>query len=188
MFTNRLFNLWTVAALMMITACAPDAASTPTSPISMSAPIVEAAPSPEPTLNTEAGVWSEGLPPNGVWQAVLTPQDFVQNGVSRYVAEEEWAGVYTWTFQDGKAQLDFLEPIETATFTCLAEYVAVGGVVSFIFHSSILAGPCAGALDDVQWRLDDDGLYFHLVASNRGPFVEIKTTYEAKPFQKISDL
>jgi hypothetical protein len=179
MKNKKLFVIGLLLLSVTLAACNPTAPS--------SAPIVEADPSPEPTLNTEAGVWSEGLPPNGVWQAVLTPQDFVQNGVSRHVAEEEWAGVYTWTFQDGNAQLDFLGPIETATFTCLAEYAAVDGVVSFIFHPSILAGPCAGAIDDVQWRLDDDGLHFYLVASNRGPFVEIKTTYEAKPFPKVSD-
>lgn len=184
MFINRLCNLLIVAALM-IAACAPAVAPTSTSPIAASAPIVAALPVLE--SNTDAEIWSEGLPSNGVWQAVLTPEDFLQKGVPRHVAEEEWAGVYTWRFQDGNAQLDFLGSIETATFTCLAEYAAVGGIVSFTFHPSILAGPCAGARDDVQWRLEEDGLHFHLVASSCAPLVEIRTTYEAKPFQQIAD-
>jgi hypothetical protein len=186
MFTIRLFNLWIAAASIMITACAPSVAPPSALPAATSAPTLAAAPVLEPNMDAEA--WSESLPPNGVWQVTLTPEEFVQRGVSRYVAEEEWAGVYTWTFQDGKAQLDFVGPIKTGTFTCLAEYAAVDGVVRLTFASSVLAGPCAGALDEVQWRLDDDGLHFHLVASSRGPFVEIQTTYEAKPFQKISDL
>jgi len=108
-------------------------------------------------------------------------------GVWRYVAEEEWAGVYTWTFQDGKAQLDFIGPIKTGRFTCLAEYAAVDDVVSFTFTTSVPLVTCDGAIDDVQWRLDDDGLYFHLVASSGNPLVETKVTYEAKPFQKIAN-
>ena len=185
MFTNRLFNLLIMVAAILLTACASHLAPMSSSPTATSAPIVAAASVLEPA--SKADVSLESLLPNGVWQATLTPEDFVQNGVLRYVAEEEWAGVYTWTFQDGNAQLDFLGPIESATFTCLAEYAAVGGVVSFTFHPSILAGPCAGALDEVQWRLDDDGLHFHLVASSRGPLVELRTTYEARPFQQIAD-
>jgi hypothetical protein len=179
MFTNRLFNPLIVATLMMITACSPGATPTVTP-----AATVQVPPILQP--NTDTGGWSEDLPPNGVWQATLTPEAFVQMGVSRYVAEEEWAGVYTWTFQDGKAQLDFEGPIKTGTFTCLAEYAAADSVVGFTFTSSGPSGACAGALDHVQWRLNDDGLHFHLVASSRGPFVERQTTYEAKPFRNIA--
>jgi hypothetical protein len=184
MFTNRLFNPLIVATLMMITACSPGATPTSASPTVTPAATVEVSPILQP--NTDTGAWSEDLPPNGVWQATLTPEEFVQMGVSRYVAEEEWAGVYTWTFQDGKAQLDFKGPIKIGTFTCLAEYAAADGVVSFTFTSSVPSGACVGALDHVQWRLNDDGLHFHLVASSHGPFVERQTTYEAKPFQNIA--
>ena len=185
MFINRLFYVLIVAASVMITACAPGVAQTPTSPTATSAPTVAASPILEP--NTEAEVWSEGRPPNGIWQAILTPEDFVQMGVLRYVAEEEWAGVYTWKFQDSKAQLDFEGTAKTGTFTCLIEYAAVGDVVSFTFTTSVPSGTCDGAVDDVQWRLEDDGLHFHLVASSGGPFRAIQTTYEAKPFQEIAD-
>jgi hypothetical protein len=117
----------------------------------------------------------------------LTPEDFVQRGLLRYVAEEDWAGVYTWTFQDGRAQLDFEGTIKTGTFTCLAEYAAVGDVVRIAFTTSVPSGTCDGTVDDVQWRLNDDGLHFDLVATSNDPFVEIQTTYEAKPFQQLAD-
>jgi hypothetical protein len=95
--------------------------------------------------------------------------------------------VYTWNFQDGKAQLQFEGPIKTGTFTCLAEYAAVGEIVRFTFTTSVPAGTCDGTVDDVQWRLDDDGLHFNLVASSEDPFAAIETTYEAKPFQQSTD-
>ena len=47
-------------------------------------------PNPEPT--TETQVWSQGLPPNGTWQAERTIDDFVQTGMLRSVAETEYAG------------------------------------------------------------------------------------------------
>jgi hypothetical protein len=185
MFTKRSFNLLIVAALMMLTACVPGVAPTPTSPTVTSAPTEAVSPVLEP--NTEAAVRSEGLPPNGIWQATLTPEDFVQRGVLRYVAEEDWAGVYTWNFQDGKAQLDFEGTIKTGAFTCKAEYAAVGDVVRFAFTTSVPSGTCDGIVDEVQWRLEDDGLHFHLVATSDNPFVEIQTTYDAKSFQQIVD-
>ena len=95
--------------------------------------------------------------------------------------------MYTWTFQDGQAQLDFEGTIKTGTFTCLAEYAAVGDVVRIAFTTSIPSGTCDGNVDDVQWRLEDDGLYFQLVATNDDPFAAIQTTYEAKRFQQIAD-
>lgn len=185
MFTIRLFNLL-LAASVMITACAPSGAPTPSLPIASSAPTVIALP--VPMRNIASGVWSEGLPPNGIWQATLTPEDYVERGVLRETAEEEWAGVYTWTFHDGKAQLDFEGPIKTGTYTCLGEYAAVGEVVSFTFTTSVPHGTCDGAIDEAQWRLDEAGLHFHLVATSDGPLLEIQTMYEAKPLQKIADL
>ena len=182
MITNRLFNLFVVAASLLITACAPAVVPMPLSPPATSAPSVTSSPVLEPNPETE--VWSEGLPPNGIWQVTLTPEDFVQRGILRSVAEEEWAGVYTWKFQDGKAQLNFEGTVKTGTFICLAEYAAVGDVVRFI--PSIPSGTCDG-VDEVQWRLEEDGLHFHLVASSGGPLAAIQTTYEAKPFQQISD-
>ena len=185
MFTIRLFNVLIVAASILITACAPAVVPTPTSPPVTSAPTVAASPVPEPTPETEGG--SAELLPNGVWQATLTPEEFVQKGILRYVAEEEWAGVYTWTFQDSQAQLDFVGPIKTGTFTCLAEYAVAGDTVRFTFTISVPAGTCDGVVDEVQWRLEEDGLHFHLVASSGAPLAAIQTTYEAKPFQQIAD-
>ena len=185
MFTNRLFTLLIVATSMLITACAPAGAPMLISPTATSAHTVAVPPVLEPTTN--AGVSLEGLLPNGVWQATLTPEEFVQRGVSRYVAEEEWAGVYTWTFQDGQAQLDFVGPIKTGTFTCLAEYAVAGDAVRFTFTTSVPAGTCDGVVEEVQWQLEEDGLHFHLVASSGAPLAAIQTTYEAKPFQQIAD-
>jgi len=42
-------------------------------------------------------------------------------------------------------------------------------------------------VDDIQWRLDEAELYFHLLATQNDPFTEIKTMFEAKPWQKMAD-
>lgn len=185
MFTNHLSTTLIVAASIMLTACAPRVTPTPSSPTATSAPTVAAPSVLEPTPT--AAVSLEGLPPNGIWQATLTPEQFVQRGVSRNVAEEEWAGVYTWTFQDGQAQLDFVGSIKTGTFTCLAEYTAVRDIIRFTFTTSVPSGTCDGNADEVQWRLEDDGLHFQLVATSDDPFAAIQTIYEAKPLQQIAD-
>ena len=43
---------------------------------------------------------------------------------------------------------------------------------------------CAGEVDDIQWRLDDDGLHLHLAAIKDAPLLENKAYIEAKPWQK----
>ncbi|HXD11380.1 MAG TPA: hypothetical protein VN653_15045, partial [Anaerolineales bacterium] len=51
---------------------------------------------------TNIETWSEGLLPNGTWTVELTVEDLVGLGVSESDASG-WAGVGTFTFQDGKA-------------------------------------------------------------------------------------
>ena len=54
MLPNRLFYLWSVVALLIVTACAPQVASTPISPTATSAPTVEPSPTLQPTITAEA--------------------------------------------------------------------------------------------------------------------------------------
>ena len=129
-------------------------------------------------------VWSEGLPPNGAWQAEVTSDDFLRMGVNRSAAAE-WVGTYTWTFQDGKAQIDFQG--SARNWTCYADYAVVGEVVRFTYVASGICSELPVEVDDIQWRLDEDGLHLHLVAIKNAPFVENKAYLEAKPWQKIAD-
>jgi len=45
---------------------------------------------------------------------------------------------------------------------------------------------CSFGSEDIRWRIDDEGLHLHLVATASG-FVEIKSFFEAKVWQKIAD-
>ena len=126
--------------------------------------------------------WSTGLPPNGVWQVELTTDDIAQKGVSRSKAAT-WAGIYTWTFQDGKAQVDYRGKAGT-DFSCQADLVLLEHVVQVIYSSG---SDCKDEVDDIQWRLDSDGLHLHLAAIKNAPFVENKAYLEAKPWQKVED-
>lgn len=64
--------------------------------------------------------------------------------------------------------------------------MVVATVVTDAVRLQNVASPdCDGnAYDDVQWRLDVDGLHFHLVSTQA---VELKTMYESKPWQKVGD-
>jgi hypothetical protein len=134
---------------------------------------------PDPESNTDTQDWSEGLPPNGVWQVELSAEDIAKFGVLQSTAAE-MAGTYTWTFQDGNARVEINGPI--ITVSCEVVVTVMDDAVRL---QNVGSSTCDGdAFDEVQWRLDTDGLHFKLVAPQA---VELKATYEAKPWQKISD-
>lgn len=124
--------------------------------------------------------WSPGLPPNGTWQVTLTDDDFVQMGELQSVAVES-AGVFTLTLQDGKSVGHF-QSEQGQSGQCTATYAVVDDFVRFTYIDS---PDCSGEVDDMQWRLDDDGLHLHLVAIKTAPFLENKAYLEAKPWQKV---
>jgi TRAP-type C4-dicarboxylate transport system substrate-binding protein len=142
---------------------------------------VAAQPSPEPNPDTQ--VWSEGPPPNGVWQAEITTDDFARMGLLRSVAETEWAGLYTITFEDGKYFMVW-QGEQGKSGKCQANYDVIGDVVRLTDYTD--AHECEGGVEDIQWRLDEDRLHLHLVNTN-GTVVEAKAFFEAKPWQKIAD-
>jgi TRAP-type transport system periplasmic protein len=130
---------------------------------------------PEPTADT--GVWSQGLPPNGTWQVELTVEDFMGMGVMRPSARD-WAGVYTLTLQDGQAVIEVVWPGGGSQRHGEVTYAVVEDFVRF-------AGAGSNVVEDLRWRLEEDGLHFHVVATRNAPFIETKALYEAKPWQKI---
>ena len=46
---------------------------------------------------------------------------------------------------------------------------------------------CGEQIDDLQWRLDADGLHLHVVTIHDGPPVENTALYEAKPWQQVEE-
>ena len=125
------------------------------------------------------GTESQGLPLNGVWQADLTADDFVRMGMMRSAAQSDWTVPYTLMFKDGKYVMDWqVEQGEIGR--CEANYQMVGDVLRLTYINS----DCGGGVDDIQWRIDDEGLHLHLVATN-GKFTEVKAFYEARPWQKF---
>jgi len=130
-------------------------------------------------VSAENQTWSKDLLPNGVWQATLTPDDlFAVGGILKSVAQTS-AGVHTFTFQDGK----FAWTLQgDSPGSCEGTYSLVEDI-----NRLTLTGDCAPEVDDIQWRLDDEGLHLHLVAIQNAPFADIKANLEAKPYQKIAD-
>jgi hypothetical protein len=128
------------------------------------------------------------LPTNGVWQVEVTTEELVQLALRRSVALE-WAGVIKLTLQDGKGIYDWCSNTETYVLSCQLDYVVVRDIIRFTYSTysaSVHPEECR-VIEDLQWRLDDDGLHFHLVAAENVPFVEDKAGWEAKPWQKIAD-
>ena len=129
--------------------------------------------------SAENQTWSTGTLPNGTWTVTLSMDDVVGMGVQRSKASE-WAGVYTWTFQDGKAA--FHSQVDSI-IDCEATYEVVDDFVRMTYSDR--SADCANEVDDIQWRLDTDGLHFHVVDISGAPFVENKAVYEAKPWQQV---
>ncbi len=137
-----------------------------------------------PVPGTDTQVWSAGLPPNGVWQVTLTNDDVIKLGVSKANAPE-WSGVFTHTFKNGVFHSTWLGTEGNSkgqTSVCDGTYKLVEDFVRITLSSD-----CGNEVDDIQWRLDEDGLRIHLVAIKNGMPVEIKAILEAKPYQKIAD-
>ena len=129
--------------------------------------------------STENQTWSQGLLPNGVWQAELSVEDLVAVGGVMESSVRENAGVHTFTFQDG----NFTWTLQgDSPGSCEGTYSLVGDI-----NRLTATGGCAPEVDDIQWRLDDEGLHLHLVAIENAPFEIIKASLEAKPYQKIAD-
>jgi hypothetical protein len=125
--------------------------------------------------------WSQGLPPNGVWQVELSAEDFMQMDVLQSKANQ-MAGTYTWTLQDGNYVL-LWEGGAGQSGNCIGTYAVMDDFVRLTSTTD----DCPGEVEDFQWRLDDDGLHVHLLATKNIPFVEMKANFEAKPWQKIAD-
>lgn len=123
--------------------------------------------------------WSTGLPPNGAWQVELTAEDVTRMGVPQS-GVKDWVGAFTWTFQDDKAQVDYKG--SGGDFVCQANMAFVDDVVRLTYYNS---DACQNEVDDIQWRLDPDGLHLHLVAIQNSNFINNRAMYEAKPWQQV---
>src|SRR5262245_42066066 len=164
---TRTFYLLIVICLV-ITACAsqsPVETSPQTSAPSAAAP------------DAEAEEWSKGPLPNGTWTVELSIEDFVDRGVSSSDAAG-WEGVGTFTFQDGTVVYRHLG---ASSYECNGTYEVVENFVRVTYSEQ---GVCAGVVEDIRWRLDEDGLHFHLIAAQNTPYDVDKAASEAKPWQK----
>jgi TRAP-type C4-dicarboxylate transport system substrate-binding protein len=131
----------------------------------------------QPTASSET--WSTGLPPNGKWTVNLTADDVTRMGVTQSDVKD-WVGVNTWTFQDDKAQIDYKGP--GGDYTCQANMEFVDDVARLTYYSG---DACQNQGEDIQWRLDADGLHLHMVNAHNENFINIRAMYEAKPWQKV---
>jgi hypothetical protein len=84
---------------------------------------------------------------------------------------------YTLTFQEGTFT-SRLEGGYPADF-CEGSYEVAPEVVRVT-----LTPACNGQVADLQWRLEEDGLRFHLVALTNGSFETGRAILETKPWQK----
>lgn len=145
-------------------ACAPAASeTTPATPVA-----------------TEA--WSEGTLPNGTWQANVSLKEILAIANVLKSTAGGYVGLQTYTFHDG----EYTWKIEGQNSEhCEGTYAVVGDVVRVTFPHT---GHCPDEIDDVQWRLDDQGLlHLHLSAIQNAQLEEVKAAYDAKPFEKVAD-
>jgi TRAP-type transport system periplasmic protein len=127
---------------------------------------------------TETQVWSEGLPPNGTWQTQVSVEDFMAMGVMRPRALGQ-AGIYTFTLQGGQGLYRWDEE-DGDSGSCEITYSVVEDFVRLVFPT----GDCGPSVDELKWRLDENGLHFHLVTTDAN-YLEVKTMYETRPWRKV---
>jgi TRAP-type transport system periplasmic protein len=139
--------------------------------------------SPVPTTGSEA--WSTGLPPIGTWRVELSVEDFVSKGV-RPSRANEWAGTYEYIFEDGKGMHRGAGTWGSLQCPFTAEVIEDFFRMTYV-DLGLGSYKCGDEKDDVQWRLDKDGLHFNLVANHNGPLVEVTVLFETKPWQKVAD-
>ena len=152
-------------------------ASTEPSPGAEACAPAAAQQSPEPSAETE--VWSEGLPPNGVWQKELTTDDLV--GVAMRSVPQEWVGLYTLTFQDGTVHFNW-QGEQGKTGECMFTYAEVEDFVRF----TSVTNDCPNESLDMQWRLDAEGnLHLNIIDVKNTGLTEAKVLNEGKPWQKV---
>lgn len=131
-------------------------------------------------VSAENQTWSGGLLPNGVWQVTLTNDDVINMGVLKSKAPD-WSGVYTFTFQNGVFHWTW----EGTEGYAKGQTASADGSYEVVEDFVRLTN--GDVVDDVQWRLDEKGLHFHLLATQNDPFMEVKAILETRPYQKIAD-
>lgn len=138
-----------------------------------------------PSAAPDTQNWSTGLPPLGSWQVTLTSEDVMKSGVSK-VNAPEWSGTFTYTFKEnGVFHSTWLGTEGSAkgqTYSCDGNYELVKDIVRVTTSND-----CGGVVNDVQWRLDNDGLHVHLVSTTNEKPVEAKASLESKPLQMIAN-
>jgi TRAP-type C4-dicarboxylate transport system substrate-binding protein len=129
--------------------------------------------------------WSEGLPPDGVWRATQTVEQFLAAGVSRDSAEG-WAAITTFTFDGGRGRFDF-KGADGFAFTCRTTYEVVQDFVRLTYTKDPAApsDDCVNTVEDWRWRLEGNKLIFDLLDSHDSPFVEDSVAYEVEPYRRV---
>ncbi|MDX1436403.1 MAG: hypothetical protein R3335_06315, partial [Anaerolineales bacterium] len=124
--------------------------------------------------------------PNGTWTVNLTLEDIEGMGVLKSNAPG-WAGFSSYTFLDGKGDFhgEFLDGF---VIDCPFTYEVVDDFFRLTYVD--LGGEnydCGEQVDDLQWRLGEEGLHLHLVGIQEGLLLENTALYEAKPWQRSEE-
>jgi len=128
-------------------------------------------------------VWSTGPLPNGVWKVAYTVNDMAQLG---FLDPNALEGTSTVTFTDGKFLFDQKSDVGAGNGTCEGTTAVIGDHVELTYLHDVPADYCnANEVDDIQWRLDAQGLHMHLVSGKNENFHDLALYYEAKPWQKV---
>jgi hypothetical protein len=109
--------------------------------------------------------------------------DYIQMGYLKSVAENDWAGTYTMFVKDGKLSWVWQGTLGQAG-QCQGTTAVIGDHVELTYIQTSPGGDeCPGEIDDIQWRLDAQGLHFHLVSIQNGNFHDASAWWETKPWQ-----
>ncbi|MEO5704430.1 MAG: alpha/beta fold hydrolase [Candidatus Limnocylindrales bacterium] len=140
---------------------------------------VASVPTTSPTLTSapSVGPTPAGLPPDGTWQVELTVAELVAAGLPPDVTPP---GTYTWTFEDGRATLEFLGDDGSKAY-CEADMVLLAGANVRLDYDPA-GGDCGAEVDLISWTRAADGLHFRVMSST-APLEQQRAYMETKPWQ-----
>jgi TRAP-type C4-dicarboxylate transport system substrate-binding protein len=136
-----------------------------------SSPAVAPCGRPRPgTTSATSGGGPPTLPPDGVYRALLSPKDFLREGIDAAEARNN-SGLWTLTLNGGRVSWHSKEDPYTE---CVGQYFLSKGAVRFVMDSPSPCGAGPGNwIFSARWKREDGGIRFTSVLGSEPPFEQV---------------
>jgi hypothetical protein len=121
------------------------------------------------TAKAKAGGRPATLPPDGVYRALLSPNDFIRAGFDASVARDN-SGLFTLTLRSGRVSWQ----TKGDPTVCAGRYFLSRGTVRFVMDNPSPCGSGPGGwIFSARWRSEDGGIRLTNVQGSEPPFEQV---------------